>query len=142
MKFKQIEDYENTSRVFLGETCNNSTWRDEIIPLLKIQHFNPVVSNWTTKAQAEELKQRKECDVCLYVITPKMAGVYSIAEAIDDSNKRPEKTIFFYMETDGIDQFNAKQLKSLNMVGRMVRRNGGVWGEGHLKDLADLLNRR
>ena len=39
----------------------------------------------------EEIKQRAECDFCLYVITPKMTGVYSIAEVVDDSNKRPEQ---------------------------------------------------
>ena len=48
----------------------------------------------------EELKQREECDFVLYVITPKMTGVYSIAEVVDDSNKRREKTLFYFMEKD------------------------------------------
>lgn len=30
-------------RVFLGGTCNESTWRDELIKKLKIDYFNPVV---------------------------------------------------------------------------------------------------
>ena len=37
-------------KVFLGGTCNESTWRDEIIPLLEeagIDYFNPVVEDWT-----------------------------------------------------------------------------------------------
>jgi hypothetical protein len=32
----------------------------------------------------EEIKQRAECDFCLYVITPKMTCVYSIAEVKDN----------------------------------------------------------
>ena len=66
-------------KVFLGGTCNNSTWRDEIIEELTINYFNPVVENWTPECMKEELKQRKECDICLYVITSEMTGVYKLA---------------------------------------------------------------
>ena len=101
------------SKVFLGGTCNGSDWRDKLIPLLNIEYFNPVVEDWTAECQAEEIKQRKECDYCLYVISPKMTGVYSIAEIIDDSNKRPKKTIFCILEEDGSEKFTDHQLKSL-----------------------------
>lgn len=37
--------------------------------------------------------------------TPKMTGTYSIAEVIDDSNKRPDKTVFCILEFDDIDRF-------------------------------------
>ena len=87
-------------KVFLGGTCNNSIWRDVLIPLLTdngINYFNPVVDDWTEDCYTEELRQRKLCDFCLYVITSDMTGVYSVAEVIDDSNKRPEKTIFCYL---------------------------------------------
>lgn len=30
-------------KVFLGGTCNDTTWRDKIIPYLKIDYFNPIV---------------------------------------------------------------------------------------------------
>ena len=48
----------NMNKVFLGGTCNGSTWRDELIPMLNIDYFNPVVENWTSECQKEELKQR------------------------------------------------------------------------------------
>ena len=35
-------------KVFLGGTCNESTWRDELMPLLKnegVEYFNPVVED-------------------------------------------------------------------------------------------------
>ena len=40
------------NKVFLGGTCNNSTWRDELIPQLKIDYFNPVVE--TKRYMAKE----------------------------------------------------------------------------------------
>ena len=62
-------------KVFLGGTCNGSKWRDQLIPLLKIDYFNPVVKDWNEEAQAEEERQKAESDFCLYVITPKMTGM-------------------------------------------------------------------
>ena len=66
-------------KVFLGGTCNNTTWRDELIKKLKIDYFNPVVDDWNEEAYRRELQEREICDFCLYTITPKMTGVYSIA---------------------------------------------------------------
>lgn len=112
-------------KVFLGGTCNGSTWRDELIPLLKVAYFNPVVPDWTPECQDEEIRQREVCDFCLYTITPKMTGVYSIAEVVDDSNKRPEKTLLLVLEQDGL-AFTGHQLKSLEQVKAMVYENGGM----------------
>ena len=114
-------------KIFLGGTCNNSTWRQDIIPLLEkanIDYFNPVVDDWTEDDQKEEIKQRKTCDYVLYVITPQMMGVYSIAEVVDDSNKQPEKTIFCYLKEHNDKEFTEAQLKSLEMVRKMVKNNG------------------
>ena len=129
-----------SKRVFLGGTCNESTWREDLIKLLKIDYFNPVVDDWTPECAAEERKQREGCDYVLYVITPKMKGVYSIAEAVDDSNKRPVKTIFCALVADGEEKFDDAQTRSLIEVGRMVKRNGGQWLYS-LKDVADKLNK-
>jgi len=116
-------------KVFLGGTCNNSNWRKSLIPMLEIDFFNPVVKNWTLECQEEEIRQREECDFVLYYITPKMLGVYSIAEVIDDSNKRPEKTIFCYTGYDGDNKFEFDQIKSLKAVAKMVQNNGAFYFE-------------
>jgi hypothetical protein len=126
-------------KVFLGGTCNGSKWRDELIPKLKIDFFNPVVEDWTPECQEEELKQRQECDYCLYTITPKMTGVYSIAEVVDDSNKRPEKTILLILKKDGDDVFTDAQEKSLNAVLNMVLEND-AYAFLTLNQVADFLN--
>jgi hypothetical protein len=115
-------------KVFLGGTCNESNWRSVLIDFLKIDYFNPVVDDWTPECMEEEIKQREECDYCLYVITPLMAGVYSIAEVVDDSNKRPERTLFCVvsLETKGNEvlTFTEGQTRSLEQVKKMVGNNG------------------
>jgi len=113
-------------KVFLGGTCNESRWRNRIITMLEIDFFNPVVEDWTPECMAEEIRQREKCGIVLYAITPKMTGAYSIAEAVDDSNKRPERTVFIRLRDDGKERFDEGQWKSLGAVAQMVERNGGA----------------
>jgi len=127
-------------KVFLGGTWNNSAWRDELIPLLKVDYFNPIVDDWTPECQKEEIKQRDICDYCLYVITPKMTGVYSIAEVVDDSNKRPEKTILCVLDEDNESSFSETQIKSLKQVKEMIKNNGANVFDS-LEDIASFLNK-
>ena len=125
--------------VFLGGTCNDSQWREQLIPLLKCDYFNPVVKDWNEEAQKEEIEKRETCDYVLYVITPKMTGVYTIAEVVDDSYKRPEKTLFCIITNDDNNEFTEHQLKSLKMVKNLVRANLARTFET-LEDVAGFLN--
>jgi len=106
---------------------------------LKIDHFNPIVENWDEKAYKKELQERKYCDFLLYVITPKFMGMYSIAEVVDDSNKRPDKTIFCVLHEDGGKKFSPFQVKSISAVGKMVKKNGATLLES-LDEVVDYLN--
>jgi hypothetical protein len=108
--------------------------------MLKIDYFNPVVDDWNEEAQAEEERQKEECDYCLYVITPQMKGGYSIAEVVDDSNKRPEKTVFCVLIESDDDIFDHSQCKSLVKIAEVVRNNGAkvAWS---LEEVADYLNK-
>ena len=136
-------------KLFMGGTCAGSKWRQYLVnklDLSKVSPFDPVVDDWTPECMAEEIKQREECDFCLYVITPRMQGVYSIAEVVDDSNKRVKKTLFFILEYDSdpndnqnfID-FSESELKSLNQVRKMVEDNGAKVFDS-LEEIAEYLN--
>ena len=130
----------NNVKVFLGGTCNESTWREKLIPNLEIDYFNPVVKDWTPECQKREIQERKTADYVLYVITPLMIGVYSIAEVVDDSNKRPSSTIMCIIDNDDGLSWTASQLKSLKAVGDLVTENGGkVFYD--LDSVAEELNR-
>jgi len=75
------------NRIFLGGTCAETTWRDELISYMKnddVEWFNPVVEDWTPECQEiEEDEKNNKCNVHLYVLTPAMQGVYSVAEIIN-----------------------------------------------------------
>ena len=134
-------------KIFLGGTCAESTWREELIEKLdssKLTWFNPVVDDWTPECMENEIRERNICDLVLYTITPRMKGVYSIAEVVDDSNKQPSKTILCILKEDVDDNgnkisFDKAQLKSMNQVARMVLSNGGRTFFS-LDELADYLN--
>jgi hypothetical protein len=97
--------------------------------MLEINYFNPVVSDWNEEARERELREREECDFCLYCITPRMTGVYAISEVTDDSNKRPEKTIFVLLEEDDQDpdiRWKESSWGSLQAVVKLIRGNGAM----------------
>lgn len=108
-------------RVFLGGTCSGYKWRNDLMPMLDgagIDYFNPIVTHWDDKAQAREIAERQSCDYVLYVVTPDMKAPYSIAEVVDDSNKRPDKTIFCVMGQWG------HRTHSMMACKRLVESNG------------------
>lgn len=130
------------SKVFLGGTCNNSTWRDRIMPFLNVDYFNPVVVDWTPECIQNEINEKNcHCDIHLYVITQRMTGVYSIAEVINSCHTK-DKSVIFYVVKKGFDN---TQIKSLNAVGDMVDSLGGLYlscdefCDKEAKELAEML---
>lgn len=125
-------------RVFMGGTCAGYKWRDDLVKLVygNARMFNPIVKNWNETHRLHEVEQRQKADVALYVLTPDMAGVYSVAEVVDDSNKRPTKTVLCILDRKGFDR---KTNHSLQAVCNLVLENGGCVYES-LHDVADHIN--
>ena len=127
-------------KVFLGGTCNNSTWREKLIVKLvenELSYFNPVVADWTKAAQEIEIREKeRNCNVHFYHITSAMTGVYSIAEIIDSSYC--EKDTVMSVDTTG---FTPSQIKSLDAVGKMLIGLGGSYqkDDNDFKDIIELL---
>ncbi len=124
-------------KVFLGGTCAGRKWRDEITPKLICDYYNPIVKNWSEEDRLREVRERQTADIVVYTITSDMAGVYSIAEIIDDSNKRPHKTVLCIL----YDGFNKKMAHSLRAVANLARENGAYVVES-LDELVTYLNLR
>lgn len=128
-------------KVFLGGTCSGWKWRDELQPLLKCNYYNPIVRNWSEKDRIREVQERENADYVLYGITNGIKGVYSIAEVVDDSNKRPEKTLFLNLYKED-DRVHTKQMAhSLKAVENLLKENG-VKCFTSIKEVADYLNQR
>lgn len=111
-------------KIFLGGTCAGWKWRDELQPLLHCDYYNPIVKNWGEADRLREVHERETSDYVLYGITNGISGVYSIAEVVDDSNKRPDKTIFLNLFKDYQDGYTTRMAHSLRAVENLLRENG------------------
>jgi hypothetical protein len=111
------------NKIFLGGTCNDSIWRDDLIKALQVDYFNPVVEDWTPKCQEIERAEKEvACNIHLYVITSDMIGVFSIAEVIDSVHQRNKRT-YLHVISNG---FEEGQIRSLQAVVDLVNIRGGV----------------
>lgn len=129
-------------KVFLGGTCAGSTWREELMGKIDTNHidaFNPVVPDWTPECQAVEDYHRETDDICLYVITPEAEGFYSFVEVVDDSNKRPEKTVMCVLDKANEKEFEGHTKKCALKTMKVVLENGAKVFN-NLEDLAAYLN--
>lgn len=126
-------------KVFLGGTCAGWKWRDELQPLLKCKYYNPIVKNWSEADRLKEVHERETSDYVLYGITNGIKGVYSIAEVVDDSNKRPEKTLFLNLYKEDDRDFTKKMSHSLKAVENLLKSNGARVFDS-IETIAEFLN--
>lgn len=134
-------------RWFLGGTCAETTWRDELMPLLDargIDYFNPVVEDWTPECQAiEEEEKNSKCNVHLYVITPEMQGVYSVAEIVHSAHlantygTSVDRVIFVVLNSNNWTKQQVKSLHAtMKLVKNIARENSTV---GFVSDMENLM---
>lgn len=117
--------------LFLGGTCADSTWRDELIPTLSCSYFNPVVEVWTDECYENELWHMEHDENLLWVITPETKGFLSFAEAVDNAYKYGDKLIFTFIPECNGKSFDEAQLKSLQKIGGLVEKAGGRYFEDY-----------
>lgn len=113
--------------VFLGGTCNGSTWRDTFITKMKetnksIKCYNPVVDAWTQECIYLENFIKLNAPYHVYVITPRISGVYSIAEMVESAMTKYIKTFFCILDTDNdlSYHFDASMINSLTAVSNLL----------------------
>jgi hypothetical protein len=121
-------------KIFLGD-INNFSWLNQFISTLKIDKSNIVFDFWSQSFNLNGgICLKQDCDVCLYAFTSKMIDVYSVAKAVDDSNKTPNNTIFV-MEEGEFDS----QWSSLTDVAYLIESNGSKVFKS-LEDAAEYIN--
>ena len=119
------------TNIFLGGTCAGDSWRDKLIPEIEKRgfgYFNPVVKDWTPECiEKENLMKNEICDSHLYVLTPEMKGVYSIAEIINSAWEVKEHN--FGSCIVGIlgtkDDWGEAQWRSINATIKLIKNIGG-----------------
>lgn len=108
--------------VFLGGSCDPTTWRNDIaVPELthaSIPYFNPHVLDWHPNLITLEARAKELCDVLLFVIDSKTRAIASMLEATEYilSQRRVVIVILDIPEGARIDGdlIEGRQLKDLN----------------------------
>jgi len=74
-------------RIFLGGSCNPTTWRKDVaIPLLvahDVPFFNPQVDDWDPSLVAMEAQAKAEAPVLLFVIDAATRAIASMIEVVE-----------------------------------------------------------
>jgi hypothetical protein len=130
---------EPVKKMFLGGTCAGPKWRDQFIPTVKCKCYNPIVPNCSESDRLREVYERETSDIILYTITNGMKGVYSIAEIVDDSNKRPKKSIFCNLYRDDGTPETIQMSISIKATEELLKANGVLCFD-NLKDVSDYVN--
>merc|ERR1712054_563823 len=119
--------------VFLGGSCNPTTWRHELaIPLLeqhKAEYYNPQVDDWYPELMAIENRAKKEAAVNLFVIDGDTRALMSIIEAVEHIATRRAVAVAVLADVHpghkiGVDEISASESKDLNRA------------RGYLRDVA------
>lgn len=118
----RLNELVSNDKVFLGGTCGDSTWREDIIPALEenhIDYFNPVVDVWDDQAQVEEDEQKENCSIHLYGLSKDQKGAYTFFE-IPYSLIKGKKVIVYIddiLENSQLKDSIEKIIKDLSDLG-------------------------
>lgn len=138
---ERANESEIKKKVFLGGTCSGWDWREELIPQLQCAYYNPIVANWCEADRVREVNERETADFVLYTITNGIKGVYSIAEVVDDSHKRPEKVLFCNLYQSQGDKESLQMSQSLKATENLLISNG-IRCFNCLKAVAEYVNQK
>jgi hypothetical protein len=131
--------------IFLGGT-HHSNWRKDFLKIIKelnpsIKCYDPSVESWTYESVLLENLVKQNTPYHVYVLSPRMIGVYSIAEMIDSAHENSVKTYFHIMDTDidndgNIVNWDPKLRNSIYAINNMLIRHN-AYKATSLEDLAN-----
>ena len=108
--------------VFLGGSCNPTTWRKKIaIPLLeaaKITYYNPQVDDWYPELEQIERKYKYNSRYVLFVIDDQTRAIASLQEASFCIGRGMKVVLVIKTIKDCPEGINKNELSDLNR-GRM-----------------------
>lgn len=115
-------------KVFLGGTIGKMQWRsifERFFKKYNIQYFNPVIKDrqWTEEDRLNEEHEKSICNIHLYVITPQMQGLYSIAELVQSSNTDNVHTVVVFLKSTIDKRFNDKVFNSFKNIKSLIENN-------------------
>lgn len=121
---------------FLGGTCGTSTWRKELIPLLRddVPFFDPQVDDWSPEDAEREDACKPVAKLNVFVITGDALGTYSGWEICEEAHRAPEKLVFCT-----VGQLPENQVKGLEKIKKQLRALGAKVCDS-LEEIANVVN--
>jgi hypothetical protein len=122
--------------VFLGGTCANSTWRQELIAMLSenVPYFDPQVPDWTPEDAAREDACKPVSRFNVFVITGDALGTYSGWEIHQEATNDAAKLIFAT-----VGELPENQVKGVAKIKKGLIRMGATVCE-NLDEIAEIIN--
>ena len=116
-------------RVFLGGSCNPTTWRKDVaIPILEaagVSYYNPQVDDWSPELVAIEAKAKEEAETVLFVIDSQTRAIASILEATEMIMSQRDVVLVIDQISDcteiGGQTVTGSELKDLNRARTYLR---------------------
>eukprot|EP00301_Raphidiophrys_heterophryoidea_P001254 c10610_g1_i1.p1 GENE.c10610_g1_i1~~c10610_g1_i1.p1 ORF type:complete len:191 (+),score=50.30 c10610_g1_i1:181-753(+) len=140
-----------TVDVFLGGSCNPTTWRHEIavpkLEALNITFYNPQVDEWSPELVALEAHFKTTAQVLLFVIDDATRAVASMVEAVEFITEKPDRIVVAVLDLDSNSKFDdtedppePSEIKDLNRGRAYVRdvaKRRGVPVFGSIEEALD-----
>lgn len=124
-------------KTFLGGTCAGSTWRDELIPKLNCDFFNPVIEGeWTNEHYLKEIREREDANILLYTISSEKRGDYSIFEFCEDVMTYENEVVICFLK----EGFSDAMIRSYNAIAKGLEKYPNAHVFYNLDDVANYLN--
>jgi len=127
--------------VFLGGSCNPTTWRKQIvIPLLEkqgITYYNPQVEKWNPSLVAEEAKAKESAELLFFVIDQRTLALASMIEVVELISRGRQLVLVLQQMHDGqvLEERNGTVPPGATATGRVLQDANRA--RSYVKDIAD-----
>ena len=110
---------DNVKQVFLGGSCNPTTWRKDIaIPILdaaNITYYNPQVDEWTPELMKVEADAKRDAEMLFYVVDANTRAVASMNEVVE-CICRNRKIVLVVQDMDNSNELTCDKAGTENLL--------------------------
>ncbi|MCA9357213.1 nucleoside 2-deoxyribosyltransferase domain-containing protein [Candidatus Nomurabacteria bacterium] len=135
---KTTDQTNSKDQVFLGGSCDPTTWRQDIaMPMFDnagVAYYNPQVADWHSGLMALEAAAKEESNILLFVIDGQTRAIASILESVEYTMAGRKVVLVINQVPDGTviagQVVTGRELKDLNRareyLGELADRHDNV----------------
>jgi len=131
-------DTKVTRNVFIAGRGDYGNWRSEIKRLLGDNVITAESSGRGLVNAQHDAFEKEHADAIVFVITPSALSTFDLANAVNESNKRPEKTIVCFLSAGNEWMHDPRRYAELSEVRAILESNGARCLNG-LAEITELI---